>query len=179
MKTQTAITVPLFCQPGDSKQYHVIANEIISSLDFIGLTISGSLLSQTTFREVTFESCVFYGTYIEHCEFIGCSFKNCRFEYSKVYDCNFSATTIDNCSWEATPIRTTLLQSSFIDLETAVNATFYNSLVENCFISDSNSDGKRQEVCTTEQENEDLQAYEIEQVSDSYETEYFKRILIS
>lgn len=134
METQTAITLPLFCQTGDSKQYYVIANETISSLNFIGLTISGSLLSQTTFREVTFDSCAFYGTYIEHCEFIGCTFKNCTFEFSKVYDCNFNASTVINCSWVATPIKTTLFQNSFVGLETAVQATYHNSLVENCFI---------------------------------------------
>ena len=134
MNTQTAIALSEFCTQEDNTQYHVIANELITSRKFKGLTISGSLLSQTTFREVTFESCVFFGTYIEHCEFIGCTFTNCTFEFSKVYDCNFNACNLENCIWENTPIKTTLFEFSFVDLETAVNTTYYNSLIEKCYI---------------------------------------------
>jgi uncharacterized protein YjbI with pentapeptide repeats len=134
VNTQTAITLSQFHQVPSTQQYHVIANESIQSRNYKGLTISGSLLSQTTFREVTFESCVFFGTYIEHCEFIGCTFIDCKFEFSKVYDCNFNACNMQNCTWENTPIKTTLFCYSFVDLETAVNSTYYNSLVENCYI---------------------------------------------
>ena len=174
MKTQTAITLPLFCQTGDSKQYYVIANETIFSLDFIGLTISGSLLSQTTFREVTFESCVFYGTYIEHCEFIGCNFKNCSFEFSKVHDCNFNASTLENCTWENTPARSTLFQNSFIDLESAVNATYYNSLVENCYITAPSEDEEQAELPTQSYAGPEVHA-ELE----LNETDFNNRILVS
>lgn len=135
METQTHYQIQPNCETDEGSQYGIIENENITSFNFSNLTISGSLFSLTTFKDVTFDSCVFFGSHIKNCEFTGCTFKNCTFEFSHIYDCSFHATLFENCRWELTPIKKSLFSSSFINRATSQNVNQHGSLIENCFMA--------------------------------------------
>ena len=112
--------------------YGVIENEVLQSSDFKGITVSGSLFSLTTFKSVTFESCVFFAARMENCEFIDCTFINCSFKFSNIEHCNFNDSKFENCKWDVTPIKKSRLQYCSVDAETAFYVSKSDSKIENC-----------------------------------------------
>jgi uncharacterized protein YjbI with pentapeptide repeats len=110
----------------------VMENETLTAQDYRGLTISGSLLSLTTFQNCSFESCVFFGTTFENCNFIGCKFENCSFEFSHFSHSNFSACEIANCNWQAGSIRKTKWTYCIIDSNCLKSLKDYDLQTSNC-----------------------------------------------
>ena len=100
------------------KCYEAIENALVNDQDFKGLNVSGSLFSLTTFRNVVFQSCVFFASNLENCEFVSCTFIDCNFQFSTVEYCNFSNTLFRSCKWDITPIKKCNFNSCDLDYKT-------------------------------------------------------------
>ncbi|MBT7610021.1 MAG: hypothetical protein HN576_09710 [Bacteriovoracaceae bacterium] len=132
MNTLTQFFNPLLNNSLQDARYEVIENEDLSSCDFSLLTISGSLFSLTTFKNVTFESCVFFGSRLENCNFVNCTFKDCEFKFTTLEHCNFAHTTFNNCMWDLAPLKKNCFENCLFDSKTfyyAKKTNNYNRLV--------------------------------------------------
>ncbi|MBL6989060.1 MAG: pentapeptide repeat-containing protein [Bacteriovoracaceae bacterium] len=122
MKTKTSLIYPLLPDNGGSlnhtEHYEVIENEKIVASDYKELSISGSLFSLTSFKDVTFRSCVFFASKMENCEFINCKFINCKFQFSSIDYCDFHFTEFENCIWNMSPINKSLFSRCNYDHKT-------------------------------------------------------------
>lgn len=137
MKTLTQFFNPFLNESHEDAKYEVIENTTVNTKDFNGLSISGSLFSLTTFKNVTFESCVFYGSKMENCKFVNCNFKNCEFKFTNISHCNFTGTTFVNCNWDFSPIKKSEFNFSHIDAVTMHYASKENNTFSSCM---SNND---------------------------------------
>ncbi|WP_164848528.1 pentapeptide repeat-containing protein [Halobacteriovorax sp. HLS] len=132
MKTLTQFFNPLMNEAQEDAQYEVIENMTLDTKEFKGLSISGSLFSLTTFKNVSFESCVFYGSKIENCKFINCKFINCDFQFSSVSHSNFTGTHFVNCNWDFSPIRKSEFNFSHLDAKTVYYASNEDNFLSSC-----------------------------------------------
>lgn len=123
MNTLTKFFNPFWKNPNTSSSYEVIENEVIKASDLKCLTISGSLFSLTTFKNVTFESCVFFGSRMENCTFEDCKFINCEFQFTTLEHCNFASVSFSNCKWDISPIRKNRFENCRFDDKTSYFAT--------------------------------------------------------
>ncbi len=98
--------------------YEVIENSAIEGRKINGLTISGALLSLSSFKEVTFENCTFYASKLENCNFQQCKFINCSFEFTNVSHCEFATSEFINCTWQCSPVRSTKFSYCELDAKT-------------------------------------------------------------
>ena len=99
--------------------YEIIENEIITSNDFDSLVISGSLFSLTTFKNVNFESCTFFGSKIENCTFINCSFVGCKFEFTTISHSKFNKCNFESVLWDHSPLSKSTIAHCDLDANTA------------------------------------------------------------
>lgn len=122
------------CGQGTSEDslYEVIENNAIEGKNFKGLTISGALLSLSSFEGVTFENCTFYASKLENCTFNQCKFINCSFEFTNVSHCEFATTEFIGCTWQCSPIRSSKFSYCELDGKTQyfVKKERSNSLLE-------------------------------------------------
>ena len=115
MKTLTDTTInPLSPQVVEGS-YEVIENELIVDSNFNGLTIAGSLFSLTTFKNVTFDSCVFFASRMENCEFVNCTFINCQFQFTNIAHCDFRYAKFDACSFDFSSIKNSKVDECWLD----------------------------------------------------------------
>jgi len=131
MNTLTKFLNPLYNQNSDhSAQYEIIENEQVYSDTYKGITLSGSLFSLSTFVDVTFDSCEFYGTKWENCQFIRCKFINCTFKFSHLQHCKFKSSSFNSCNWHTSPIKKCRFEYSELDSKTAYFAKQENNWVD-------------------------------------------------
>jgi hypothetical protein len=131
MNTLTKFFNPFWKNSDTSSSYEVIENEVVKASDLNGLTISGSLFSLTTFKNVTFESCVFFGSRMENCTLEDCKFINCEFQFTTLEHCNFASVSFSNCKWDVSPIRKNIFENCRFDDKTsyfAKKACSFNKL---------------------------------------------------
>ncbi len=128
MNTLTKFFNPFLNNSFADAKYEVIENEVLASCNFKELTISGSLFSLTTFKNVTFESCVFFASKLENCHFLNCKFLNCDFQFTSIEHCNLKATSFRNCKWDITPLRKNIFENCLLDDKTFYFTTKSNSL---------------------------------------------------
>jgi len=119
MKTDTQLINPFQLNAVGTQTYEVIENEMLTNCNLNDLTISGSLFSLTTFRHVTFSSCVFFASKMENCTFIDCTFDRCIFQFSALAHCELTATRMVDCKWELTDIKKNYLNHCFLDRSSA------------------------------------------------------------
>lgn len=112
--------------------YEVIENECITSRNFNNLVVSGSLFSLTTFTEVSFQSCTFFGTKIENCMFINCTFSNCKFEFTNIEHTKFNKCEFENTLWELTPVNKSTLSFCKFDANTNYFIKEERNTIINC-----------------------------------------------
>lgn len=127
MNTLTKFFNPFLNNSLQDSRYEIIENEDLSSCDFNELTISGSLFSLTTFKNVTFESCVFFGSRLENCNFVNCTFKDCEFQFTTLEHCNFVHTTFTNCKWDVAPLKKNYFEACLLDAKTSFYANKENN----------------------------------------------------
>jgi uncharacterized protein YjbI with pentapeptide repeats len=127
MNTLTKFFNPLLNNSLQDARYEIIENEDLNSCDFNELTISGSLFSLTTFKNVTFESCVFFGSRLENCNFVNCCFKDCSFQFTTLEHCNFVHTIFTNCMWDIAPLKKNSFEACELDAKTLFYATKDNN----------------------------------------------------
>jgi uncharacterized protein YjbI with pentapeptide repeats len=118
-------------------QYEIIENENVKSMTYNNLTLSGSLFSMSTFTDVTFDSCEFYGTKWENCQFIRCKFINCTFKFTHILHCNFQSSDFVSCNWHTSPLQ----KSQFNDCKLGTK-TLYFARKESCKIENLNTKDK-------------------------------------
>lgn len=122
------------CGQGTSEEslYEVIENSAIEGRKINGLTISGALLSLSSFEDVTFENCTFYASKLENCSFKQCEFINCSFEFTNITHCEFATSEFVNCTWQCSPVRSSKFSYCELDAKTQffVNKERTNTLWE-------------------------------------------------
>ena len=116
-----------------TERYEVISNETLSDCIQKDLNISGSLLSQSHFKNVTFSNCAFFGSRIEKCTFIGVTFENCTFQFSHLQDCTFISCTFKNCRWTSTGINGSDMEGCLLDVKTMFYVSKYDNKLQGCF----------------------------------------------
>lgn len=140
MKTQT-VTINLntsgSLQSFNNERYEVISNETLTDCIHKDLNVSGSLLSLSTFKNVTFFGCVFFGSKLQDCKFINCKFVACEFKFTQLEECDFVACNFESNSYMSSSIRDSRFKSSEIDEKTAFIASKEDNLVLNCYSSRS------------------------------------------
>lgn len=116
-----------------NERYEVISNETLSDCFHKDLNVSGSLLSLSTFKNVTFFGCVFFGSKLQGCTFVNCKFVNCEFKFTQMEDCEFKACEFQGCEYVSSGIKESRFKSSAIDHKTAFVAAKEANLMENCY----------------------------------------------
>ncbi|GAB4016144.1 MAG: hypothetical protein Fur0010_15740 [Bdellovibrio sp.] len=120
----------------ESGIYEVIENEHLEDQTFVDLGLSGSLLTYTTFKNVTFKSCVFFGSKIENCTFINCKFIDCEFNFSHMHYCDFRSSTFVNTKWDFSPLNKSSFSYCALDTYTAYFAEKDENVMTSCFSSE-------------------------------------------
>lgn len=119
MKTKTDLHSPFLHSNTGFETYGVIENQNIGDKEFNDLVVSGALISLTSFKNVTFRSCVFFATRLENVSFANCTFIDCKFQFSAIEHCHFASTSLENCSWEASPINKSYFYACGMDYKTS------------------------------------------------------------
>ena len=88
-----------------SEQLMRITDESLSSLTITAQSLAGSVVLSSTYHEVVFSSCVFYGCKFEQVVFKNCNFVQCNFEFTHYKDCRFENCTFTDCTWIASSTR--------------------------------------------------------------------------
>lgn len=136
-------------------QFEVVENETVVDSKINGLVISGSLFSLSTFKNVVFDSCVFFGSKLENCNFIGCTFINCEFQFSSISYCNFRTTNFSSCKWDFTPTVKSKLYNCELD-----NKSHYFITKENCnHLENCKREGKTDQASEITNEEHDYYWY--------------------
>ena len=117
----------------DNHVYEVIENESLKSCDFDRLTLSGSLFSLTVFKNVTFRSCVFFGSKLENCRFVNCKFIDCSFQFTNLAHCNFHTTEFKNCHWDFSYTRKSQFHHCSLDKMSHCSISKDDNRFVNCF----------------------------------------------
>ncbi len=121
----------------DTREYEVIENSRITDQNYKSESISGALLSLTTFENVIFEDCNFFGSKLENCSFISCKFLNCSFQFSEVSYNDFHSSTFENCIMEYSPQRKNLFSRCEIDKKSLhYLSKGENRIMPNCKINE-------------------------------------------
>ncbi len=133
MKTETQLISIIPTQEKASEIYEVISREVLTNCIKRKIIISGSLLTLTKFKNVTFVGCVVFGTKFSECEFSGCTFKDCKFQFSDIRNCNFVSTVFENCTWDNTYMEQSIFDSCRLDFKTLGKLSKGDNIISNCF----------------------------------------------
>ena len=88
-----------------SEQLMRITEESLSYLTITAQSLAGSLVLSSTYHEVVFSSCVFYGCNFDGVVFKNCKFEQCIFEFAHFKNCTFENCTFSDCTWGASSTR--------------------------------------------------------------------------
>lgn len=120
-----------------SERYEIISNETLTDCFHRDLNVSGSLLSLSTFKNVTFFGCVFFGSKLQDCKFVNCKFIACEFKFTQMEECEFVACNFESNRFMSSTIKNSEFNSSELDEKTAFVAAKDGNHVVNCFSSRS------------------------------------------
>lgn len=122
--------------PFNNENYEVIANETLSNCKHEDLIVSGSLLSLSTFENVTFLGCVFYGSIFDNCIFKNCKFIDCKFEFVQIASCKFKGSHFSGCEWISSSLRHNDFLSTELCHKTSYFAFKNANSIEGCYQDD-------------------------------------------
>ena len=97
----------------------MIKDEHLSLLVISSQTLAGSKVQMSTYLQVVFSDCVFYGTEFQDVTFENCVFENCSFQFSHIRSCKFVNCNFTNCQWDGC----SSIKSSYLDCVLDTNLT--------------------------------------------------------
>ena len=133
MKTETLIIDIQNLSSFTNERYEVISNETLSDCIHRDINVSGSLLSLSTFTNVTFIGCVFFGSKLEHCTFKNCKFIACEFKFTQIQSNIFTACEFSKNTWSSSSMDENEFRSTQIDSKTGAIATNNTNMIKDCF----------------------------------------------
>ncbi len=116
-----------------SERYEVISSETLSNCFHKDLNVSGSLLSLSTFENVTFFGCIFFGSRFAECTFKNCKFVGCEFKFLQMENCTFIACEFEANEWLSSSLRENEFLSTQLDYKTAVVAAQNVNKIKDCY----------------------------------------------
>jgi uncharacterized protein YjbI with pentapeptide repeats len=97
--------------------FQMIRDEHLSGLVITSQTLAGSRVLRSTYQQVVFSDCVFYGVEFQSVTFINCVFVNCNFDFSHLRHCKFINCSFEDCRWMATSFIQCLFDSCELTLQ--------------------------------------------------------------
>jgi uncharacterized protein YjbI with pentapeptide repeats len=102
-----------------SAHFQMIRDEHLSGLVITSQTLAGSRVLRSTYQQVVFSGCVFYGVEFQSVTFYNCVFVDCSFDFSHLRNCKFVNCSFDDCRWMATSFIQCLFDSCELTLQLA------------------------------------------------------------
>ncbi len=102
-------------QEDHTASYLLIKDEHLASLVISSQTLAGSRVLMSTYQQVVFSDCVFYGVEFQGDSFENCIFENCTFEFSHFRKCNFHNCSFAHCTWKASSTHQTTYVNCQLD----------------------------------------------------------------
>jgi uncharacterized protein YjbI with pentapeptide repeats len=113
-KAMFPLTIEKFNQiPAES--YQLITDEKLAGIVVAHQILAGSRVQMSTYHDVTFSQCVFYGVEFKDVEFDNCHFENCTIEFSHIKNCKFKNCTFTDCKWLAASSRHSVFEDCELD----------------------------------------------------------------
>ena len=98
-----------------SESYQMIKDEHLAFLVVTHQILAGSRILLSTYRQVVFSDCTFYGTEFQGLTFDNCVLENCNFEFSHLRKCKFKNCSFNNCKFVATSLHSTIFDECILD----------------------------------------------------------------
>ncbi len=108
------LTIEKFNQiPAES--YQLITDEKLAGIIVAHQILAGSRVLSSTYHNVTFSECVFYGVEFIETTFEDCNFNNCTITFSHIKNCKFKNCTFTDCKWLAASSRHSVFEDCELD----------------------------------------------------------------